>query len=95
MMERINDLRLICGDPALPGDLKEIPQARSLVDIQVQRLQAGGYQGSIFCDGHQVWFGHAWPTFDQAWAHAEANETNILQTVTDGLLEDIGRHDSQ
>jgi hypothetical protein len=94
MVEEIHDLKLVCGDPRLPGDLAEIPgqpQHPLDLDIQVQHLNGEDWQGSVLCDGHEVYRGRVRRTYLAAWQDAEHFADNVTKSVLTGLLEDFGR----
>lgn len=99
MMHAIHDLRLVYGDPSLPGDMTEIPHQPETpppqkpldLSTQTQRLQRGGWQGSVWCDGHQVLIGR--PRSTQAAAQEDADDAceKITDQILEGLQADMGR----
>jgi hypothetical protein len=97
-MEAIHDLRLVCGDLRLPADLTEIPHQpeprpiQKPLDLspQIQQLEDGGWQGSVWCDGHQVQAGPVRTTRAAAEADAEEFAEKVTTSVINGVLEDIG-----
>ena len=60
-----------------------------MIEIRVERVEDGGYQGVLVCEGVECWRGRPWDEYYQAYLHVVQARANMMRCIEDGLVRDL------